>query len=43
MIKKEVSKYTIYSKDGSKKLGTYNTKKEVEKREKQVEIFVIGL
>jgi hypothetical protein len=28
MIKKEGSKYTLYSKDGSKKLGTYGTKKE---------------
>ena len=35
MIKKEGNKYTLYSKDGTKKLGTYKTKKEVEKREKQ--------
>lgn len=39
MIRKEGSKYVLYSKDGSKKLGTYNTKAEASKREKQIQYF----
>jgi hypothetical protein len=38
MIKKSGSKYVLYSKDGSRKLGE-GTKKEMEKREKEVEMF----
>lgn len=39
MIKKEGSKYVLYSRDGSKKLGTYNTKEEALAREKQIQYF----
>lgn len=38
MIKKEGNKFVLYSKDGTKKLGS-GTKKEMEKREKEVEYF----
>lgn len=38
-IKKVGSKYVIYSKDGKKKLGSYTTKTDAEKRLKQIEYF----
>lgn len=38
-IRKQGSKYVIYSKDGSKKLGTYNSRKAAEKRLGQIEYF----
>lgn len=38
-IKKEGSKYVIYSKDGSKKLGEFNTKADAVKRLGQIEYF----
>ena len=39
MIKKEGEKYVVYSEDGKKKLGSYNTEEESKKRLKQVEYF----
>lgn len=39
MIKKENSKYVLYSKDGSKKLGEASSIKQIKKREKQVNYF----
>lgn len=39
MIKKQGSTYKVKSKDGSKNLGTYKTKKEAEKRIRQVEFY----
>lgn len=36
MIKKEGSKYVLYNKDGTKKLGTLPTKWEATKREKEI-------
>ena len=39
MIKKQKSKYVLYSHDGKKKLGEFKTKKEAEKREKQIRFF----
>lgn len=39
MIRKEKDKYTVYSHDGKKKLGTYSSKKEAEERLKQIEII----
>ena len=39
MIKKEGSKYVLYSKDGKKKLGTFKTKEEAEKRERVINYF----
>jgi hypothetical protein len=38
-IKKEGSKWVVYSEDDSKKLGTYDTKAEAEKRLKQIEYY----
>lgn len=38
-IRKEGNNYIIYSKNGEKKLGTYKTKKEAEKRLQQIEYF----
>ncbi len=38
-IKAESGKFVLYSKDGSKKLGTYDTKDEALKREKQIQAF----
>ena len=38
MIRKTKSGYTVYSENG-KKLGTYKTKKEAEKRLQQIEYF----
>lgn len=39
MIVKEGSKYILYSKDGTKKLGEFASKKAAEKREKQINYF----
>ena len=39
MIKKSGSKYVLYSKDGSKKLGTFDSKKDAIKREQQINYF----
>ncbi len=39
MIKKEDNKYVLYSKDGSKKLGTANSEKKIKERERQVQYF----
>lgn len=36
MIKKEGKKYVLLSKDGKRKLGTFNTKQEAMKREMQL-------
>lgn len=38
MIRKEGNKWVIYSKDG-KKLSEHDTKKEAEKRERQIKFF----
>lgn len=38
-IRKQGNKYVIYSKDGNKKLGTYNSRKAAEKRLGQIEYF----
>jgi hypothetical protein len=38
-IRKQGNKYVIYSKDGDKKLGTYNSRKAAEKRLRQIEYF----
>jgi len=39
MITKSKSGYTLKSKSGEKKLGTFPTKKAAEKREKQINYF----
>lgn len=39
MIKKQGSKWILYSKDGSKKLGTFDNKKDAVKREGQIQYF----
>lgn len=39
MIKKQGNKYYLYSKDGSKKLGSFDSKKSAEKREREVSYF----
>ncbi len=39
MIRHENGKYVLYSKDGSRKLGTYDTREEAEARERQVRRF----
>lgn len=39
MIKKSGDKYVIKSKTSNKTLGTYKTKKEAEKRLRQIEYF----
>jgi hypothetical protein len=36
MLKKAGSKWVLYSKDGSKKLGTFDTEKEAKERERQI-------
>jgi hypothetical protein len=36
MIRKEGQKYILYSKDGSRKLGTFPSKKKAEERELQI-------
>ncbi len=38
MIKKQGSKYTVVAESG-RKMGSYTTKKEAEKRLRQIEIF----
>ena len=38
-IRKQGNKYVIYSKDGKKKLGTYDSRKAAEKRLGQIEYF----
>ena len=38
-IRKEGNKYTVYSKKGDRKFGTYTSKAEAEKRLRQVEMF----
>ena len=39
MIRKKGNKYILLSKDGSKKLGEFNTRKQAEQREKQILFF----
>ena len=39
MIRKSGKKYILYSKDGSRKLGTYSSRAGAEKRERQVKRF----
>lgn len=39
MIKKQGNKYVLKSKDGTKIIGTYNTKEEALKREHQIQYF----
>jgi hypothetical protein len=39
MIKREGAKWVLYSSDGSKQLGVYDSKKEAEAREAQIEYF----
>lgn len=39
MIKKEGSQWVLYSKDGSKKLGTFDSKEEAEDREREIQYF----
>ena len=39
MIKKIKGKYVVMSEKTGRKFGTYNTKKEAEKRLKQIEFF----
>lgn len=39
MIKKEGNKYILYSKDGSKELGSFDTEEEALKREREINYF----
>jgi hypothetical protein len=39
MIKKQGKKYTLYSKDGSRNLGSASSLEGIKKREKQVNFF----
>jgi hypothetical protein len=39
MLKREGSKWVLYSKDGSKKLGEFDTKEDALKRERQIQYF----
>ena len=39
MIKKQGNKYILYSKDGSRKLGTATSLDGIKKRERQVKFF----
>jgi hypothetical protein len=39
MIKKEGSKYCLYSKDGSRKLGEADTMEDIKKREQEVNYY----
>lgn len=39
MIKKVNSKWVLYTHDGKKKLGTFSTKSEAEKREREINYF----
>ena len=38
-IRKEGNKYTVYSKKGDRKFGTYTSKADAEKRLRQIEMF----
>lgn len=38
-IRKEGNKYTVYSKNGKRKFGTYTSKADAEKRLRQIEMF----
>lgn len=40
MIKKEGSKYILYSHDGSKKLGEFTSRTAAEKREREIKAIV---
>jgi len=37
MIRKKNNQYVLYSKDGTKKLGTFKTKKAAEAREREIQ------
>jgi len=39
MIRKQGNKWVLYSKDGKKKLGTFSSKEELLKRERQISFF----
>ena len=39
MLRKEGDKYVVYSHDGSRKFGTYDTKKEAKARLRMMEMF----
>ena len=39
VIKKQKSKWILYTKDGKRKLGEFKTKKEALKRERQIQFF----
>lgn len=39
MIRKEGSKYILYSQDGSKRLGEFNSQAEAENRERVINYF----
>jgi hypothetical protein len=39
MIKMEDGKHCLYSKDGSKKLGCFDTHEQAAKRERQIQFF----
>ena len=39
VIKKEGYKWILYTKEGKKKLGTFKTKKDAIKRERQIQYF----
>lgn len=39
MIRKEKSKYTVFSETTGRRFGTYDTKAEAEKRLRQIEFF----
>lgn len=39
MIKKQGTKYILYNKSGTKKLGSYKTKAAALKRERQINYF----
>lgn len=41
MIKKRGNKYILYSKDGSKRLGEYNSLEDAKNREHQINYFKI--
>jgi len=38
-IRKEGNKYTVYSKNGKRKFGTYTSKADAEERLRQIEMF----
>lgn len=39
MIKKQGNKYILYTKNGDKKLGEFDSKKKAEEREREIEYF----